>query len=292
MSILSMLMGQKATNSHPGGDGDDGSDRQIAQLESEKQEITKLDSTSVKPGEAWYIIDSAWLSHWRQYALSRSRSDPPGPISNWRLLENERPKPNLVKVKDYRGVNSQVWHAYHRRYGGGPAICRGKINLYDPPVPVAAGGAAGSSSAVAPAAAREESVEVVGERSRAEIDAELRAAAVDVDDEDGSGVKAECASSSGGAAASSSSTRAPELMDLLRNAGLGDKVTAAETWCEEQGLDSLAEIKEVKEEEALVAALQLKPGKAKLLLGRIAQWKPARKRKAAGQDSSRSRKKS
>ena len=87
-----------------------------------------------------------------------------------------------------------------------------------------------------PALARDDSVEVVGERSKAEIDAKKRKAAVVVDDDEGPALKAERAStsSSGGAAASSSSSaaRAPELMELLREAGVGDKVAAAEKWCE------------------------------------------------------------
>ena len=40
-------------------------------------------------------------------------------------------------------------------------------------------------------------------------------------------------------------------------------------WCEKQGYDSVAEIVETGEQGVLVEALQLKPGKAKLLLGRI-----------------------
>ena len=56
-------------------------------------------------------------------------------------------------------------------------------------------------------------------------------------------------------------------------------------------MDSLAEIKEINEEENLVESLGLRPGKAKLVLSRIAKWegssssadpKPAAaKRKAA-----------
>ena len=91
-----------------------------------------------------------------------------------------------------------------------------------------------AAAAAVPAVARDDSVEVVGERSKAEIDAKKRKAAVVVDDDEGPALKAERAStSSGGAAASSSSSaaRAPELMELLREAGVGDKVAAAEQWC-------------------------------------------------------------
>ena len=41
--------------------------------------------------------------------------------------------------------------------------------------------------------------------------------------------------------------------------------------CDEQGYDSVAEVKEAQEEGALVEALHLKPGKAKLLLKRIGE---------------------
>ena len=44
---------------------------------------------------------------------------------------------------------------------------------------------------------------------------------------------------------------------------------------QENGADSLAEIKETNTEEGLVDALQLLPVKAKLVLGRIAKWEPS-----------------
>ena len=43
---------------------------------------------------------------------------------------------------------------------------------------------------------------------------------------------------------------------------------------QKQGLYGLAEIKEIQWEEELVEALKLKPGKAKLVLDRIAKWQP------------------
>ena len=43
---------------------------------------------------------------------------------------------------------------------------------------------------------------------------------------------------------------------------------------QENGADSLAEIKETSSEKDLVEALQLLPVKAKLVLGRIAKWQP------------------
>ena len=59
------------------------------------------------------------------------------------------------------------------------------------------------------------------------------------------------------------------LQELLDGCGLGGSYAAALAWCEKQGYDSVAEIVETGEQGVLVEALQLKPGKAKLLLGRI-----------------------
>ena len=67
----------------------------------EAKETTRLDATSVQPGEAWFLIDSKWLTRWREYAILKSRSEPPGPVSNWRLLTNGWPKPDLLRVDDY-----------------------------------------------------------------------------------------------------------------------------------------------------------------------------------------------
>ena len=60
------------------------------------------------------------------------------------------------------------------------------------------------------------------------------------------------------------------LQELLDGCGLGGSYAAALAWCEEQGYESLAEVVETGEQDVFVAALQLKPGKAKLLRGRIA----------------------
>ena len=51
-------------------------------------------------------------------------------MSNWRLLSGRRPRPNLVRAEDYRGVNGPVWNVFIKRYGGGPQICRSELNIY------------------------------------------------------------------------------------------------------------------------------------------------------------------
>jgi len=101
-------------------------------LQAERQEITKLDTTEVGAGERWYIVESSWLRHWREYCWDRTRTDPPGPISNSRLLAGKQPRPNLMRARDYRGVNYDVWRVFVHRYCGGPAICRYELNIYSP----------------------------------------------------------------------------------------------------------------------------------------------------------------
>ena len=80
----------------------------------------------------------------------------------------------------------------------------------------------------------------------------------------GSGTAAGSAAGSGGGG-----WQCAGLQELLDGCGLGGSYAAALAWCEKQGYDSVAEIVETGEQGVLVEALQLKPGKAKLLLGRI-----------------------
>ena len=61
------------------------------------------------------------------------------------------------------------------------------------------------------------------------------------------------------------------LSELLAGANLSGCLNVAMVWCQGQGFDSVAEIKEVGEEQAFMDALKLKPGKAKLLLKRISE---------------------
>ncbi|KAL1495283.1 hypothetical protein AB1Y20_017143 [Prymnesium parvum] len=104
--------------------------QEMAALQEERDEISSLDSTEIQPGELWYLLDAEWLKHWREYCWDSTRVDPPGPVSNWRLLRDGRPRPNQMRARDYRGVNQRVWAVFMRRYGGGPAICRKELNLY------------------------------------------------------------------------------------------------------------------------------------------------------------------
>jgi len=101
-------------------------------LEQERDRIKALDSTDIK-NNMWFIVDASWLKHWREYCWEMIRSDPPGPVCNWRLLVGGRPRQNLVRATDYRGVNLDVWRVFVSRYGGGPAIIRAELDIYAPP---------------------------------------------------------------------------------------------------------------------------------------------------------------
>ncbi|KAL3917604.1 MAG: hypothetical protein SGPRY_006343, partial [Prymnesium sp.] len=148
--------------------------QEVAALQEERDEISSLDSTEIQPGdltrtptaillyyhrahplfisilcELWYLLDALWLKHWREYCWDGTRIDPPGPVSNWRLLRDGRARPGQVRARDYRGVNQKVWAVFMRRpassplhccacglirsdpsrYGGGPAIRRHDLNL-------------------------------------------------------------------------------------------------------------------------------------------------------------------
>lgn len=59
------------------------------------------------------------------------------------------------------------------------------------------------------------------------------------------------------------------LSALLTGLNLEDKLARAQEWCQEQGIDSIAELREVNMASDMAAALGLKPAKMKLLLKRI-----------------------
>ena len=59
------------------------------------------------------------------------------------------------------------------------------------------------------------------------------------------------------------------LAELLHGCNLSGSMAAAGAWFEEQGLDTVAELKKARMETDFVAALQLKPGKERVLLADI-----------------------
>ena len=60
------------------------------------------------------------------------------------------------------------------------------------------------------------------------------------------------------------------LRELLEGLNLEEKLEQAQSWCGEQGIESVAELKEADMTGDLAGALHLKPAKKKLLLKRIA----------------------
>eukprot|EP00743_Colponemidia_sp_Colp-15_P011810 GILK01013276.1.p1 GENE.GILK01013276.1~~GILK01013276.1.p1 ORF type:complete len:320 (-),score=27.36 GILK01013276.1:490-1350(-) len=82
-------------------------------------------------GKPWFILDACWLRQWR--AFINHSGDRPGPIENTRLLDSSgRVLSGLLKVSDYRAVCQEVWLFLRSQYGGGPALPRASIDLYDP----------------------------------------------------------------------------------------------------------------------------------------------------------------
>ncbi|CAN0506556.1 unnamed protein product, partial [Laminaria digitata] len=38
-------------------------------------------------GEFWFLIDASWMSHWVDFVMGKT--DPPGPISNLNLYDQQ-----------------------------------------------------------------------------------------------------------------------------------------------------------------------------------------------------------
>ncbi|KAA6371575.1 MAG: hypothetical protein EZS28_032898, partial [Streblomastix strix] len=52
-----------------------------------KKERDMLYGADTIYGDEWYLIDEQWLSEWREYICEGSMKEKPGPISNWRLVD-------------------------------------------------------------------------------------------------------------------------------------------------------------------------------------------------------------
>jgi hypothetical protein len=99
----------------------------------DKQRMEELDflSTHDTPDALeFYMVDVHWLAAWKAFALRGA--PPPGPVDNTRIVdETGAPRQNLELKKDYRGVNAAIWLFWLGRYGGGPPIRRGSLDIYD-----------------------------------------------------------------------------------------------------------------------------------------------------------------
>ena len=99
----------------------------------ERKRISALDNEATHnslPSDPFYLIHDDWLRQWR--AFIQEKGQRPGPITNHMLLDAEgRPRPGLVKVRDYRGLHGTVWEELLRCYGGGPVIVRKRLDIYE-----------------------------------------------------------------------------------------------------------------------------------------------------------------
>ncbi|KAL0240885.1 hypothetical protein GEMRC1_006121 [Eukaryota sp. GEM-RC1] len=99
--------------------------------ERRKHERDLLYGADTVFSDQWLLIDEHWLSKWRAFVARDSKENPPGPISNDRLIdEGGVPKEGMRKLYDYRGVSRQVYGLFESIYGGGPPIIRQTIDLY------------------------------------------------------------------------------------------------------------------------------------------------------------------
>lgn len=100
--------------------------------------VSKYDTKDTGDGQGWYIVDAAWVSRWKRYVRAEPVTDvrdmcAPGPITNGRLLDKERPgepRSGLRLRIDYIGVNARVWWLFAHVHGGGPTVCREELDIY------------------------------------------------------------------------------------------------------------------------------------------------------------------
>jgi hypothetical protein len=108
--------------------------------EIEKILINKLDVCDEI--NVWYLINADWIYNWKSFVFNKPTRQgmnigeagvyPPGPINNSALLkENGELRLKLKPAVHYRAVNKKVWEAYVLIYGGGPAIIRKTLNIYE-----------------------------------------------------------------------------------------------------------------------------------------------------------------
>ncbi|GJQ15500.1 hypothetical protein GpartN1_g7291.t1 [Galdieria partita] len=104
--------------------------RQLEQRRKEEKETVEYLSESEDKG-IWYLIDAHWFNQWQRFCVGYE-VEPPGPITNGRLLRRDgKPLKGLSPLQDYRGVNAAVWNFLQQIYGGYPEIKRYKVDIYD-----------------------------------------------------------------------------------------------------------------------------------------------------------------
>lgn len=106
--------------------------------------IMKYDSATIKRGQCWFMISTAWLARWIEFAAKGGEL--PGPIANGELLQDgwqsrrhsdeagrpDVPREGLVLSKDYRGVSPMVWCLFVELHGLGdaPLLPRYLLDIY------------------------------------------------------------------------------------------------------------------------------------------------------------------
>ena len=96
-------------------------------------EKTEGNSCKPKTMQVWYVLDLVWISSWLEFVFDGSQE--PGPVSNWRLLDDDYSiRTELELKRHYRVVGAGVWKLLYSKYfGGGPPISfTGTDALKDP----------------------------------------------------------------------------------------------------------------------------------------------------------------
>ncbi|XP_069721653.1 ubiquitin carboxyl-terminal hydrolase 4 isoform X2 [Phaenicophaeus curvirostris] len=94
----------------------------------QRAELGPLLATALRPGDAWYLVDSRWFKQWKKYVGFDSwdmfgAGDPslyPGPIDNTGLFddsETQSLKEHLIDELDYVLVPTEAWNKLVAWYG-------------------------------------------------------------------------------------------------------------------------------------------------------------------------------
>mmetsp|Transcript_27996 Transcript_27996/g.34142 ORF Transcript_27996/g.34142 Transcript_27996/m.34142 type:complete len:167 (+) Transcript_27996:319-819(+) len=113
--------------------------RELEQRRLHEQE--KVQNDDSKKDTVWYLISTHWVTQWKNFVQNNQPKTgrgtwlgvlPPGEVSNKTLLDDEgRPRKNLKIALHYRGINKKVWDFFMETYGGGPAIIRRSLDIYE-----------------------------------------------------------------------------------------------------------------------------------------------------------------
>jgi hypothetical protein len=112
--------------------------------DEESKTVAKLEANNSAYTGVWFLIATVWLQSWR--AWIKGLGPRPGPMDNRVFFApNGSLQNNLVVAKDYRGLNLHTWYFFEEVYGGGPPVCRSRIDIYAPEVPIPSRDASPSS---------------------------------------------------------------------------------------------------------------------------------------------------